>query len=142
MSVMPASEAAAYELLERLRWGASPSTCPLCGASGRCYFLTPRTGASRATRTGAATERRVWKCGACRRQFSVLAGTVLQGTRISLRTWIGVLADWSAPGPPPDASQLVDRYGLSRSSARHLIRRLELALSYEPARSALGVSVS
>jgi transposase-like protein len=142
MSGLPASEAEAYELLERLRWGGAPSSCPLCEASGRCYFLRPSHGSSRATRTGAATERRVWKCGACRRQFSVLAGTVLQGTRISLRAWIAVVADSAVARRAPTASYLADKYGLSRSAARHMTRRVELAFRYEPVRSALVGSVS
>jgi Transposase zinc-ribbon domain len=124
---LPASEAAAYELLELLRWrGASPS-CPHCGTAGRCSYLSPRS-APRPTRTGAASERRVWKCAACRRQFSVLVGTVLQGTRIDLRTWIAVIRSWGALDSPPAVAELVTAHRLSRDGATHMIRRLALAL--------------
>jgi transposase-like protein len=133
MTGAPFSEADAYELLERLRWGGPPSSCPHCGTAGRCYFLAPQDGSGRATRTGSSSPRRVWKCGACRRQFSVLVGTIMQGTRISLRTWIQVVSDWAAPGGPPTPERVADRFGLSREAARQLVRRVEVAVTYLPA---------
>ena len=48
------SEADAYMLLEELRWGGAPDTCPHCGGMDRCYFLEPKNGVGRATRTGSA----------------------------------------------------------------------------------------
>jgi hypothetical protein len=124
----PPSEAAAYELLERLRWGGAPASCPHCGTYGRCHYLTPAAGTSRPTRTGTASERRVWKCGACRRQFSVLLGTVLQGTRIEVRTWIAVVRARGRSGRTAATGELMNDHGLSRDGATQLIRRLDLAL--------------
>src|SRR5580698_2717033 len=82
------TEADAYRYLEQLRWGDSP-VCPHCGSVGEHYFLNPANGRSRKTRTGAASERRVWKCRekGRRKQFSVLTGTVFHGTKIPVRTW-------------------------------------------------------
>src|SRR5689334_623467 len=86
------TEADAYLLPEELRWGRNgPKACPHCGATGRFYFLTPKDGTGRKTRTGATSERRVWKCAGCRKQFSVLTGTVLHGSKIPVRTWLFVL---------------------------------------------------
>ena len=73
------TEADAYELLEEMRWGDQP-VCPHCGSVRKHYFLTPANGTSRKTRTGAASERRVWKCADCRKQFTVLVGTIFHGT--------------------------------------------------------------
>jgi hypothetical protein len=116
----PQAEGSAWRLVESLRWGGSgPTTCPHCGQDGRCYFLTPG-GAGRRTRTGAPTARRVWKCGACRRQFSALTGTVLEGTRIDLRVWIAAaetLAAGRAPGP----------LSASAAARRHVWRVLRAA---------------
>jgi hypothetical protein len=126
-----------YALLEQLRWGGPPPACPHCGVAGRCYYLRPADGRARATRTGTASERRVWKCGSCRRQFSVLTGTVLQGTRISLCIWIGVVRQREATGALPTVTEVAERYGLTRAAARQLLRRLESALACEPARSAV-----
>src|SRR4051812_43717563 len=83
-------EASAYKYLEQLRWGDNPVR-PHCRSDERCYFLTPKNGASRATRTGASTQRRLWKCAACRKQFSVLTNSVMHGTKIPVRTWVFVL---------------------------------------------------
>lgn len=77
------AEADAYEKLEQMRWGGHPA-CPLCGVD-RPYFLRPHNGVERATRTGAMSQRRVWKCRSCRKQFSVLHGTPFQGARVPAR---------------------------------------------------------
>ncbi|MBN9619874.1 MAG: transposase [Actinobacteria bacterium] len=113
---MDRAEAEAYRLLEQLRWGGAPTDCPHCDVTGRCYFLSARS-----------PGRRVWKCGACRRQFSVLVGTVLQGTRASLWAWIGVVGDWQRVGQLPTASEIRERHGLSPAGSRQLRRRLERA---------------
>src|SRR5437660_411422 len=91
------TEAAAYEFLEELRWSDKP-ICPHCGSARRPYFLTPRNGSSRKTRTGSESERRVWKCAEtkCRKQFSVLTGTVFHGSKIPVRTWIFVVFEMCA----------------------------------------------
>lgn len=131
MTPAPADEAAAYRLLEELRWGGPPTSCPHCGATGRCYFLRPAGGDSRRTRTGAASPRRVWRCAACRRQFSVLVGTVLAGTRISVRTWVAAIADIAERergGSPLGVSEIAERYGLSGEAARRMVRRVRMAL--------------
>src|SRR4051794_27353715 len=86
-----ATEADAYALLEDLRWDGKP-VCPHCGESERRpYFLTPKDGSSRSTRTGSKSERRVWKCASCRKQFSVLTGTIFHGTKGPVRTWLFVV---------------------------------------------------
>ncbi len=85
------TEADAYEYLENLRWPDGP-ICPHCGNRGKHYFLNPKTGTGeRKTRTGALTQRRVWKCATCRKQFSVITGTVFHGTKVPLHTWLMVV---------------------------------------------------
>ncbi|HSH80150.1 MAG TPA: transposase, partial [Herpetosiphonaceae bacterium] len=85
-----ATEADAYLFLEDLRWGDQP-VCPHCGSVRKPYFLKPREGESRKTRTGAQSQRRVWKCADCRKQFSVLTGTIFHGSKIPVRTWLFVV---------------------------------------------------
>jgi hypothetical protein len=74
----------------------------------------------------------VWKCGACRRQFSVLTGTVLEGTRLPLRAWIGCVDEWAACGRLPATAAVAERYGIALAAARHLRRRLEAAAARVP----------
>jgi transposase-like protein len=68
------TEGDAYRVLEEMRWGDTPM-CPHCGSVRKHYFLTPRK-----TRTGAPTERRIWKCADCRKQFTVTVGAIFHGS--------------------------------------------------------------
>jgi transposase-like protein len=119
-------DAAAYELLERIRWGGAGPSCPHCG-SEECRYLAPRDGLTRPTRTGARTARRVWRCRACRRQFSVLTGTVLAGSRVPVPVLVAALTDWAAGGRPSPRA-LAERHGLTPEAARHLLRRVGAAI--------------
>ncbi len=116
----------AYLLLEQVRWADGQVVCTHCGTAGRAYFLRPADGRSRSTRTGLQSVRRVWKCGACRRQFSVLTGTVFEGTRSAIGAWLGVIEDLVA-GRSTSAAELGQRHGISAQTARHMVRRLGAA---------------
>jgi transposase-like protein len=83
-------EEQAYLLMEELRWPDGPE-CSHCGHD-KAYFLTPKNPEGR--RSGPATKRtvrRVWKCAKCRKQFSVLTGTIFHGTKVKLADWLTVL---------------------------------------------------
>jgi transposase-like protein len=125
------TEADAYLLLEELRWHGRP-VCPHCGSIGEHYFLKPSNGSSRKTRTGAASERRVWKCRDCRKQFSVLTGTIFHGTKIPIRTWLMVIFDASAAKNGISAREIERRYGVTPRTAWHLMHRLREAMKLEP----------
>jgi transposase-like protein len=67
-----ATEAQCEAALERVRWPQG-FRCPHCGEAHRCVL-----------RVGA---RKVFQCGACRKQTSPIAGTVFQGTKLALTVW-------------------------------------------------------
>jgi transposase-like protein len=118
---------AAYQLLEEMRWGDQP-VCPHCGSVAAHYFLTPKAADGRKTRTGAVTVRRLWKCRDCRRQFSVLTGTIMHGTKISIRTWVFVIYQMCS-NKNGIASREVERdYGLTPRSAWFMIQRIREAM--------------
>ncbi len=123
------TEAAAYEYLESLRWDGEP-VCPHCGNGERCYFLNPANGTDRKTRTGALSERRVWKCGACRKQFSVLTGSVMHGTRIAVRTWVLVLLEMCSAKNGISAREIERRYGVTNRSAWFMLHRIRHAMDH------------
>lgn len=137
------TEADAYVLLERLRWtDGKPESCPQCGEFGRCYFLTPTDGTkSRATRTGTRSQRRVWKCGGCRKQFSVLTGTIFHGTKISVRTWLFVIFEVSASKNGISAWEIARKYSITNESAWHMMHRIREAMKREPVASLLRGSI-
>ncbi len=121
------TEAAAYEFMEKLRWSGTPE-CPHCGNTERCYFLTPANGKSRATSTGAESQRRLWKCGACRKKFSVLTGTVMHGTKIPVRTWVLVMFEMCCCKNGVSAREIQRRYSLTPKSAWFLTHRIREAM--------------
>jgi transcription elongation factor Elf1 len=70
--------------LERLRWPQG-FRCPHCGESRHCVL-----------RIGA---RKIFQCGACRKRTSLIAGTVIQATKLVLTVWF--LAIYSSVRPRP-----------------------------------------
>ena len=124
------TEADAYEYLEDLRWSGDP-VCPHCGAHDP-YFLTPKNGATRTTTRGTESERRVWKCRKCRKQFSVLTGTIFHGTKIPVRTWIFVVFEMASSKNGVAAREIERKYGLTPKSAWYMVHRIREAMKREP----------
>lgn len=120
------SEADAYLYLEGLRWGNNP-TCAHC-ASSSVRLIPPANGVSRKTAGGTMSERRVWKCRACRKQFSVLTNTIMHATKIPVRTWVLVFFDMAASKNGISAKEVERRYGVSIKSAWHMMHRIRSAM--------------
>lgn len=125
------TEADAYKFLEELRWGDKP-VCPHCDSVEKMYFLKPANGASRKTRTGTDSQRRVWKCAACRKQFSVLTGTIFHGTKIPVRTWVFVVFELCSSKNGVAAREIERKYGLTPKSAWHMLHRIRFAMERDP----------
>ncbi len=117
------TEASAYELLEHLRWRGRPE-CPHCGIVGPHAYLRPANGISRTTNRGRQSERRVWKCRSCKRQFSVITGTVMHGTHVPIRTWILVAYEVAMSPRHLTDREVERRYRLSSKSAHFLLQRI------------------
>lgn len=135
------SEAEAYEYLERLRWNGTV-VCPHCGATGRCFYLNPDNGVSRKTRTGKASQRRVWKCGDCRKQFSVLTGTIFHGTKISVQTWLFVIFEMCSAKNGISAREVERKYNLTAKTAWFMCHRIREAMKREPLAGLLSGTVA
>lgn len=112
------SETAAYADLEVLCWPRGPR-CPHCGEVG-AWYINPRNGRSRATRTGSMSERRLWCCKHCRQQFSVLVGTPLHRTKVPVATWLRVLRG----GWPVGVREFARRYGVDLQTSQRMRRKL------------------
>lgn len=74
---------AAREYLEAKLWPSGPF-CPHCGVTENIYKLEskPATKGKNRLRNG------VYKCGGCRKQFSVTVGTVFEDSHIPLDKWL------------------------------------------------------
>lgn len=134
------TEADAYQLLEELRW-ADGVVCPHCASIAQHYFLKPANGTDRKTRTGSKSQRRVWKCRDCRKQFSVLTGTIFHGTRISLRTWLFVVFEMCASKNGVAAREIERKYDLTPKSAWFMVHRIREAMKREPLAELLAGTV-
>jgi transposase-like protein len=66
----------AREYLEKIQW-PNGVVCPHCGVIGDHYALQ-----------GKAHRPGLWKCHACREQFTVTVGTVFERSKIKLNVWL------------------------------------------------------
>jgi transposase-like protein len=118
------TENAAYRLLESMRWKGHPA-CPHCRKVDGHRLLKAR----RKTTTGKTSQRRTWKCGQCKRQFSVLVGTVFHGSHIPIRTWLFVLFEMVASKNGIAAREIARKYGITVKSAWHMTQRIREAMT-------------
>lgn len=121
----------AYLFLEELRWDGRP-VCPHCGSVRTPYFLTPKNAEGRKTRTGSLSVRRVWKCADCRKQFSVLTGTIFHGTKIPVSTWLQVIVEMSSSKNGVSAREIERKYELTPKTAWFMLHRLREAMRRGP----------
>lgn len=72
-------EALAHEFVESILWPNGP-VCAHCGGLGRI------------TKVKANPEKRIrvglWRCGDCKKQFTVKVGTIFEDSKIGLHLWI------------------------------------------------------
>jgi transposase-like protein len=107
-----ADEDKAREHLEAVRWPHGP-VCPRCGGLDR---ITKRQG--EAYRPG------VYHCGACRQQFSVTVGTVMERSKIPLRKWVLATRLMCASKKGMSAHQLHRMLDLPYATAWFMAHRL------------------
>ena len=130
------NEEEAYLYLEELRWGKdlAGQVCPHCESTRKFYFLTPKTGARRTGSKDRAstTMRRVWKCAACRKQFSVTTGTIFHASHVSLRVWLMIIFEMCANKNGIAAREVERKYELTPKTAWFVLHRVREAMKREP----------
>lgn len=105
--------AAAY--LESLRWPNGP-VCPHCNESERKpYKLKHKT-------------RRLWKCAACRKQYTVTVGTIFEGSHIPLNKWLLAFNLLCSSKKGMSAHQLHRMLGVTYKSAWFMAHRIRYAM--------------
>jgi len=124
-------ETAARTLLEQMRWGDNPA-CPHCGGADP-YRLNRMAGSS--TRPG------VWKCRACRKQFTVTVGTIFEDSHIPLSKWLLAIHLLCASKKGMSAHHLHRMLGVTYKTAWFMAHRLRYAMTQEPLASKLSGTV-
>lgn len=99
------------EFVASLRWENGPE-CDRCGGMDHSYLKT----------------RRVWKCKACKRQFSVKVGTVFEDSPLGLNKWLPAV--WLTANSKNGISshELARSLGVTQKSAWFMLQRIRLAM--------------
>ncbi|MGE4056524.1 MAG: IS1595 family transposase [Vicinamibacterales bacterium] len=116
-------EDAARELLESLRWPTG-AVCPKCGAE-KPYKLTPKATSKAPCRKG------VWKCRACRKQFTVTVGTIFEHSHVPISEWLLAIHLLSASKKGMSAHQLHRLLGVTYRAAWFMAHRLRHAMKQD-----------
>ena len=115
----------ARALLESVRW-PNGAACPHCG-SVKVYRLEPKPDSKRPGRKG------LWKCGDCRKQFTVTVGSIFEGSHIKLNKWVIAVYIMCASKKGVSALQLQRMLKpLTYKSAWFMCHRIRLAMTETP----------
>jgi transposase-like protein len=99
------------DFVAKLRWPNGP-VCPRCGCVEYSYLTT----------------RRVWKCKACKKQYSVKLGTIFEDSPLGLDKWLPAV--WLAANSKNGISshELARSLGVTQKSAWFMLHRIRLAM--------------
>src|SRR5438874_10391327 len=115
-------EAASY--LESIRWPEGP-VCPHCGVQDPKHYLLK------------SETRKLWKCRACRKQFTVTVGTIFEGSHIPLQKWLLAFYLLCSSKKGMSAHQLHRMLGVTYKSAWFMAHRIRYAMEQPPFQAAL-----
>src|SRR5690242_19579157 len=123
------SEEAAFAALEAIMWpGGKPPACPHCGVMDRMNRLgVQRSKPSKKNPEGKPVHG-LWKCYACRKQFTVRKGTVFEESRLELHLWFQAAHLMASSKKGVSANQLHRTLGITLKSAWFLAHRLREAM--------------
>lgn len=118
----------ARELLESLRWPDGP-VCPHCANDGKAksiYTITPKAESDRPARKG------LYKCGACRKQFTVTVGTIFEDSHIPIGKWLMAFFLLCSSKKGMSAHQLHRMLKITYKSAWFMAHRIRFAMGEGP----------
>jgi len=101
----------ANEFVAKLRWPNGP-VCPRCGCVQHSYLTT----------------RRLWKCKACKKQYSVKLGSIFEDSPLGLDKWLPAI--WLIANSKNGISshELGRALGVTQKSAWFMLHRIRLAM--------------
>jgi transposase-like protein len=121
-------EAAARAKFEEMRWGKGcvNVACPHCGVMGDGSPYRMKRMAGSSTRDG------LWRCRACKKQFTVTVGTVFEDSHVPLSKWLLALHLLASSKKGMSAHQIHRMLGVKYQTAWFMMHRLRYAMSVEP----------
>jgi transposase-like protein len=110
----------ARRLLERLRW-PDGVICPHCKHT-EVYKLAPKSGSKQPGRKG------LYKCAACRNQFTVTVGTIFEDSHVQLGKWLMAIFILCSSKKAVSAHQLHRMLGVTYKTAWFMAHRLRFSM--------------
>jgi len=98
--------------LEQMLWNGKP-VCPHCATDEKIYRYK---------------NGKMFKCGTCRKQFTVTVGTIFEDSHVSLLKWF--MAIWCVTNKAKGiaSTQLADEIGVQQRTAWFMLQRIRYAL--------------
>jgi transposase-like protein len=109
---------AAAEYLESVRW-PDGVVCPKCDEAEREPYLL---------KGKSLKGRRVWKCRACRKQFTVMVGTIFESSHVPLNKWLAAFYLLCTSKKGMSAHQLHRMLGVTYKTAWFMFHRIREAM--------------
>jgi transposase-like protein len=104
-------EAVCRDFMAQLRW-PNGAVCPRCDSTKNGYIAT----------------RSLWRCKACRYEFTVKKGTIFEDSPIPLSKWLPALWMYSAFKKGVSSHQLARNLGVTQKTAWFMSHRIRLAM--------------
>src|SRR5262249_13978195 len=117
-------ESAARKFVESKRWPNGP-VCPHCACTD-IYTLTAKSGSKSPVRPG------VYKCKACRKQFTVRIGTIFEESKIPLSKWLMAIHLMTSSKKGVSSRQIERELGVTIKTAWFLTHRIREAMTQSP----------
>lgn len=96
------------------RWGENP-VCPHCGQDEKVYKFSNGL---------------YYKCGSCRKKFTVRVGTIFQDSKIPLTKWFAAIYLFSCRSKGISSLQLSKDLRITQKSAWHMLHRLRYGMAH------------
>jgi transposase-like protein len=105
-------DATCRKYLETNLWGANP-VCPHCATEDKIYRFS---------------NQKTFKCGTCKKQFTVTVGTIFEDSHVSLLKWF--MAIWLVTNKAKGiaSTQLALEIGVQQRTAWYMLQRIRYAL--------------
>ena len=110
------NEEAAYRYVESRLWPKGP-VCPHCGSTERISMMK-----GKATRIG------LYKCYACRKQFTVKIGTIFEDSHVPLYLWLHAIYLMCSSKKGVSSNQLHRTLGVTLKTAWFMSHRIREAM--------------
>lgn len=123
-------EEAAFVALEAIMWPqGKPEHCPHCGVVGKANRLAVQRSKPSKRNPNGKPVYGLWKCYACRKQFTVRKGTIFEESRLELHLWFQAAFLMCSSKKGVSANQLHRTLGCTLKTAWFVAHRLREAMA-------------